>query len=252
MAGLTVSTIDGLAAAKLRLGLESFDGIIVDEGQDLIDIDNVDKIDSNLKDGLANGRWCFFHDINNQSGLFGEIDRDGFDYLNSLNPANVPLKTNCRNTRIILDKVQSSLAADMGARGAGDGPRVHEFHAATVENATCQLASEIDEVIKGGGLSPGHLTLLSPFEFSESLLAGLPEVYKKNIHVLDEYSFRKFPGDRISFSTIANFKGLENEAIIVVDLIDPKKFKGDFVNHYVAMSRARSFLSIIWSDYGVD
>ena len=70
--------------------------------------------------------------------------------------------------------------------------------------------------------------------------------------MLDEYSFRKFPGDRISFSTIANFKGLENEAIIVVDLTDPKMFEGNLVNHYVAMSRARSFLSIIWSDYRVE
>ncbi len=255
MPGLTVSTVDGLAAAKRRQGLENFDAIIVDEGQDLLDIDNVDRIGQALKSGLPNGQWCFFHDINNQSGLLGEVDEEAFDYLKALNPAIVPLNTNCRNTRIILDKVQTALAADMGVRGAGDGPTVHEFHAVTKEQAVSELAREIDEVIKVGGLSPGLLTLLSPFKYDESLVARLSDKYKDNIHVLDEYSFRRFPGDSISFSTITHFKGLENEAIIVVDLISPDRFEGDLANHYVGMSRAKSYLSLIWSPtmpgYGV-
>jgi len=247
MPGLFVSTVAGLAMAKRRRGVDFFDAIIVDEGQDVLDVENLDKIDQALKSGLANGLWCFFHDINNQSGLLGEVDEEAFDYLKALNPAIVPLNTNCRNTRIILDKVQNSLAADMGVRGAGDGPDIYESHAGNRLQAVDELAKEIDKVIKLGGLSPGQLTLLSPYQFEESVVSELPNSYKDNIHVLDEYSFRNFPGDKVSFSTISNFKGLENEAIIIIDLITPSECKSGLVNHYVGMSRAKSYLSLIWS-----
>ena len=112
-----------------------------------------------------------------------------------------------------------------------------------------ELTKVIDELIKVGGLSPGQVTILSPFNFDESVVVDLPDGYRKNIHVLDEYSFRNFPGDRISFSTIANFKGLENEAIILVDLAAPDVCENDMANHYVGMSRAKAFLSLIWSEY---
>jgi hypothetical protein len=63
--------------------------------------------------------------------------------------------------------------------------------------------------------------------------------------ILDEYSFRNFPNGNTCFAEIANFKGLENEAIIVVDLPPPEKNSLNPVIHYVAMSRARSVLSLI-------
>ena len=206
MPGLTVSTVEGLAVAKRRQGLESFDAIIIDEGQDLLDIDNIDKIDQNLKNGLPNGQWCFFHDINNQSGLFGDVDKEALDYLNAQNPVLVPLKTNCRNTRIILDKVQTSLSADMGVRGAGMGPNVHEVHAVTSEQAVSELAKAIDDVIEVGGLSLGQLTLLSAFDFDESLVVQLSDKYKQSIQVLDEYSFRNFPGKIFLFPQLRILK----------------------------------------------
>ena len=249
MPKLTVSTVDGLAVAIRRQGLDLFDAVIVDEGQDLLDIDSIDKLDQSLRDGLTGGQWCFFHDINNQSGLVGSFDLDAFEYLSSLTPSNILLKTNCRNTHLILEKIKGHLAADMGVDGAGEGPSVAEFNAATRAQAVGELTKVIDELIKVGGLSPGQVTILSPFNFDESVVVDLPDGYRKNIHVLDEYSFRNFPGDRISFSTIANFKGLENEAIILVDLAAPDVCENDMANHYVGMSRAKAFLSLIWSEY---
>ena len=249
MPGLTVSTVDSLIKAKHRQGLEFFDAIIVDEGQDILDFDSLDKIDQSIKDGLAGGQWSFFHDVNNQTGLVGTFDTEAFEYLNSLTPFKLPLNTNCRNTRIILDKVKDSLAADMGVAGAGEGPSVHEFEAATKDQAVSELIKVMDELIKAGGLSPGQITILSPFAYEESVVADLPNIYKSAVQKLDEYAFRNFPGGNITFSTIADFKGLENEAIILVDLIAPDACDGDIANHYVGMSRAKSFLALIWSGY---
>ena len=75
----------------------------------------------------------------------------------------------------------------------------------------------------------------------------MPEKMKKNIAKIDDYSVRSFPIPEISFSEIKNFKGLENEVIIVIDLAKPDNLKeNEKVEHYVAMSRARALLSVIW------
>lgn len=206
---------------------------------------SLDKLDSVLQGGLAEGRWCFFHDKNNQSGFFGSPDKDAIDYLSSMQPTKAPLRTNCRNTRVILEKVQTSLGADMGVRGAGDGPKIRECLASSKEEATRLLENELFELVDHGGLSPGDVTILSPLNFEDSCAAGLSERLKRQIMILDEYSLKSFPSIKTSFAEIGNFKGLENEAIIVVDLPSPEHSRKDLAKHYVAMSRARSVLSII-------
>ncbi|RLA50413.1 MAG: nuclease, partial [Gammaproteobacteria bacterium] len=57
---------------------------------------------------------------------------------------------------------------------------------------------------------------------------------------------QSFPPDKISFSRIRDFKGLENEAIIVVGLPPPAENPEFHTEHYVAMSRAKALLSIIY------
>ena len=64
--------------------------------------------------------------------------------------------------------------------------------------------------------------------------------------VLDEYSVRSKERRKIGFAGIKDFKGLENDAIILVDLPPPNRENGDVAEHYVAMSRAKSVLSIIY------
>ena len=66
------------------------------------------------------------------------------------------------------------------------------------------------------------------------------------VRKLDEYSMREMPGDKVGFARIEDFKGLENEAIIVVDLPAPAGADRKLAEHYVAMSRARSVLSLIY------
>lgn len=242
---LTVSVVDPLRNACRRQGLKHFDALIVDEGQDFFDMVSLDSLDGVLKGGLVDGRWCMFHDVNNQSGLFGSIDQEAMHYLEAIHPAVVPLRTNCRNTRIILEKVQTSLGADMGIRGAGDGPKIRERSAETREESAQLLALELVELIDLGGLSPGDVTILSPCRVEDSCVAVLAEKIRREIVVLDAYSLRNFPNGKTSFAEIANFKGLENEAVIIVDLPPPANVGPNLVAHYVAMSRARSVLSLI-------
>lgn len=250
--GLIVSLIDATRTALRRSGINFFDAVIVDEGQDLMDMDSLRRLDSLMPGGLAHGRWCFFYDINNQSGLLGTVERDAVAFLEHCNPARIPLRTNCRNTRVILDKVQDMLGADMGVRGAGDGPAVREYDVCSREESAALLANEIFEIIDAGGIPPGSVTILSPLPFQDSSVSLLPDSIRERITLLDEYSLRSFPLAEASFAQIPNFKGLENDVIIIVDLARPKKGRGPLSMHYTAMSRPRAILSLIFTRFQVN
>lgn len=244
--GVVVSVADRAAVAARRLAIEHFDGLIVDEGQDLLDLATLDRLDAVLAGGLDGGRWCFFHDRNNQAGFFGPPDPDALALLDDCDPTHVQLKSNCRNTRQILEEVQSSLGADMGVRGTGEGPNVHRYHASSRQEAANTLEAELERLMGRGGLPPEDITLLSPLAFRDSAAALLPPGLRSQILVLDEYSMRHFPPPGISFAEIAHFKGLENEAVIVLDLPEPGSSPGSATDAYVAMSRPRGLLSLIY------
>ena len=245
MPGLSVSLIDGVRLDCRRAGLERFDALIVDEGQDLFEMSCIETLDGVLAGGLEAGRWCWFHDLNNQS-LTPRFDRRAKDYLESLDPVRMPLRINCRNTRIILGWIQDALDADLGVHGAGAGPAVRRQGAATRQESAELTAREIGELVDVGGLAPGSVTILSPFDLAESSVALMPPHAARRIRRLDEYSMRDLPGDKVGFARIEEFKGLENEAIVVVDLPAPDGRGRKSAEHYVAMSRARSVLSLIY------
>ena len=247
MPGLTVSSIDGVRLDCRRAGLERFDALIVDEGQDLFEMRCIETLDGVLVGGLEAGRWCWFHDLNNQS-LTPRFDRRAKDHLESLDPVRMPLRINCRNTRVILEWIQDTLDADLGVHGAGAGPAVRRQGAATRQESAERVAGEIVELVDVGGLAPGSVTVLSPFDLAESSVALMPPDAARRVRRLDEYSMRDAPGDRVGFARIGEFKGLENEAIVVVDLPAPDGTDRRSAEHYVAMSRARSVLSLIHRD----
>ena len=149
MPGLTVSLIDGVRLDCGRAGLERFDALIVDEGQDLFEMRCIETLDGVVAGGLEAGRWCWFHDLNNQS-LTPRFERRARDYLESLEPARMPLRINCRNTRVILEWIQDTLGADLGVQGAGEGPDVRRQTAAGRRDSAERLAREIDDLVDCG------------------------------------------------------------------------------------------------------
>ena len=117
-------------------------------------MDVLDMLDSFLLGGISEGRWCFFHDVNNQSGLCGSYVPDAYEYLSSSNPLQIPLKTNCRNTLPILQRIQGDLSADVGNSGVGAGPEVREVCVADADSAIEALEKELHDLVDGEGESP--------------------------------------------------------------------------------------------------
>ncbi|MCG3770203.1 MAG: hypothetical protein JW384_01346 [Nitrosomonadaceae bacterium] len=244
--GLVVSTFDGLDVAMQRSRISKFDALIVDEAQDLMQMGLLDRLDACLENGFSGGRWALFADFQNQSGLIFPTESSALQRIEGYQPTRVPLRTNCRNTLEILETIKFRLGADMGVRGSGSGPAVKEIRVKSKEAAAKALAHELGELVNGG-LTLSQITVLSPLTYGDSAVGLLPEKWLQSVEQLDSYAIRTFPPGRISFAQIAAFKGLENDAIIVIDL-PPSKSSESRTLHYVGMSRAKVCLSVISSD----
>ena len=217
----------------------------MDEGQDILNMDSLSKLDACLNGGLEAGRWGFFHDANNQSGLCGEYLPDAYEYLNSQSPMRVPLRTNCRNALPILKGIQSTLQADMGNPGVGDGPSVREFSSLDRETLVHHIEQELETLTEKEGFSYGDLVILSHVPFQESLASQLSPRWRQSIVELDAASAFNTTRHSIGFAQIADFKGLESDVVVLIDLPAPGAISELRSLHYVGMSRAKAVLSII-------
>lgn len=244
--GLTVCLASSIKTNAKRAGVEKFDGLIVDEGQDLLSMDVLDNLDSFLEGGLGSGKWCFFHDVNNQAGLCGAYDPEAYEYLKSNGPVPVPLTKNCRNSLPILLKIQNDLSADVGNSGVGDGPAVREMQSQDNDSVAQSVEKELYDLINVEGFNLGDIVILSPFSFNDSSLASLSDDMQAKISVLDDTSPRNIRRSTIGFAQISDFKGLESEVIVLIDMPKPGASEELLAQHYVGMSRARALLSMVY------
>ena len=156
----------------------------------------------------------------------------------------VPLTRNCRNTRPIVEEVQRRTGCEMGHKEQGEGPRV-EFVEAQAGQSSERRTEAVIKKLLADGVAMSHITILSPRTWAESCASRLSDQISREVIQLDECSMREFPPSRISFARIQDFKGLENTAIVMVDLD-----KTLFDQHppallYVGMSRARAYLAMV-------
>lgn len=245
---LIVTTISGLSSTMRREGIDSFEVLIVDEGQDILNIRDLEMLDSVLQGGWSEGQWYFFHDSNNQANILTELDTNALNWLKSKNyPAIFKLNINCRNTKNILSKIQTSLECDVGKPALIEGPEVTEF-SGTREVLSEKLSILLKE-LRVSELDKGSITILSAVRRRKSILSLLPKDEVQDIVELDDYKVKSYPFSDITFAEIANFKGLENDVIILLDLEQPDSLS-DGVNkhslHYVGMSRAKAKLYCFW------
>lgn len=235
---VTISTIDSAKVDMKRLNIEKYDVLIVDEGQDLFTLNAIIKLNELIKGELQNGEWYIFHDINNQ--VLDAIDENALDFLEDIHHTKIPLTTNCRNTNPILEYIEKSLNVNMGKKDKAlvNGPKVVEVFIQSKEG----VEKEIKKLLADGVLM-SDITILSPLNYANSSVQNLSKNMQNKITELDSHSIQNFPPKNISFAKINEFKGLENEVIIVIDMLKPTDNNS---LHYVSMSRAKGLLVLIW------
>lgn len=224
-----------------RVPWPSFDMIVVDEAQDLLEEEYLDVFDLLLKGGLAGGMWALFGDFERQA-IYSEEGGAGalqaIEALSDRAPAHstYPLRINCRNAVPIAETLAITSGLSPGYKRVLhdiEGSDVDPLFYSTVADQQKQLAFAIErlrEVFK-----PGEIIVLS-MRNDENSCAGNIESEEAGLKLAP---IRQV-GDAqtIPFSSIHAFKGLEAPAVIITD-IDSLNDEKSRALLYVGMSRAR-------------
>jgi hypothetical protein len=218
-----------------------YDVLIVDEAQDLMSADDLQTLSGQIQGGLEHGRWAFFLDQNMQSSIRGRMDLDSLALLREFGGIPGHLRWNCRNTQPIMMQTRLVTGADLGNPTAGAGPPVKYVYYTDTDDCAQKLQRHLSELI-AGDIAPGDITILSTRSLPESSASRLSDKWLRTLVELRPDIAEAMPLPSMTFSRIADFKGLENRFVAVVDIDTFDTSDRDLANLYVAMSRARAGL----------
>lgn len=221
----------------------SFDFIVIDEFQDLFDEKEcfLVALDSILEKGLERGRFAFFGDFDHQSLYHPSISLESVtDTLEKYTSfTKCRLTINCRNTPEICQTITDLTGVKYKS------VRLHPSHLQpkfkqykTDDDEKAKLDDLFHTLIVEQKISPSDIVILSPKSRKRSVIRN----YKTS--EIDNLTIPKT--DRITFSTIYSFKGLESPVIIITDV---ESYKNQHLANnesliYVGVSRAKAQLYI--------
>ncbi|MBN9747329.1 hypothetical protein DMP23_40605 [Amycolatopsis sp. A1MSW2902] len=234
---ITVLPFDRLDEVKHR----TFDHLILDEAQDLMTFDSLEVLEELVADGLEKGRWIFMLDQNNQVLAPDSYDPEAWDYLRTLGSVYGPMKRNCRNTVQIVKQVQQFTGADLGIASAGEGSPAQFVDSRDPQHEAGLLDNYVNELGQQD-VSLHDITLLSAagnWETSSARLSRRASKIQRFIDIVGSETAKH----RLTWSSIADFKGHESHIICLIDL-EPEHLDGRLDAIYVAWTRARAQLWI--------
>jgi len=218
------------------------DVLILDEAQDLLLESYVDVFDLVVKGGLNGGTWRAFLDP--KQNIFLAVHPEGMRRLLVAHPAQYRLTVNCRNTAPIAvsTALLSGIAADETL--VVGGPEVEIRWHRNAATQVRQVSRHLNRLLSGG-LRPSDVILLSTRRLSRSSLASGLDSVPYDVREMSEEPLG--PEKALRYSTIAGFKGLEADAVLIVDVNDLTSEESHSAL-YVGASRARALLALFISE----
>lgn len=216
-----------------------FDAVVVDEGQDFKAAwwDTIELLNKRPTEGPL----YIFHDPDQQ--IFSDT------------PPTMPdlgkpflLPVNCRNTGQIAARCGRILRKDIPVNlDTPEGKKPKFIHATTDQAQRSEVESQIkDWFAPVGGLRGARVAIVTRSKVEKSSMAGLKSIGGQP---LTEDLERWREGKGVLLASLYRFKGLEADAVILVDVTqtDPNAKPGGFrpEHFYVACSRAKHLLTII-------
>jgi hypothetical protein len=221
-----------------------YDVLIVDEGQDLLKAAYVDVFDALLRGGIKSGIWRMFYDPNQD--IYGGQQPQAFQALDKSRPAHFRLHTNCRNTQPIAFTTSMLSGTRCDETFTVHGPEVRKQWYLSPQQQIRQISNHLNFLL-GSGVAPHEITILSKRRLQNSALAmglrGVP------LALVDTSQAMTTQGDEkgLRFSTVAAFKGLESEAVVLADVDDLLSGEARELL-YVGTSRARMLLALFLNE----
>lgn len=231
------------AMAAMELQSPAADSLVVDEGQDVLAEEYLSALGEALRGGLDHGRWRVFLDANNQASVYGSMSQTMLARLRSVATLSI-LTINCRNTRQIA--LQTNVVAEPKrfADARVDGVPVEFFSYSTERECAGKLEKVLGD-LRHDYVPAGAVTVLFARQPSEIVLRCLARLGVRELVESDlvaEGSAEK--PETVRWSLVSRFKGLENDAVILVGITDIESPWGRAVT-YVGMSRARLRLYVL-------
>ena len=217
--------------------LRPFDTLVVDEGQDLLLDSYLDLFDFLVAEGLSGGRWRIF--LDHRQNIYGANVPKTLNRLREHSHVDFELTLNCRNTAPIAMATSLFAETPLYEISEVEGPEVMLTWYGDAVQHTEVLGSLLDQLIEEN-IQLNQVVVLSPKRLENSEIPRrLP-----NGTVLWQADQPR-PGRRhVEFSTIASFKGLEREAVIVAG-VDNLRSDEARTALYVGLSRAKGILAAI-------
>jgi Nuclease-related domain/AAA domain len=212
----------------------AYDVVVIDEGQDLLRDSYVDVIEGLVGGSLRTGHWRIFLDPN--QNIFRGVAASALQRLRSTDPVEWPLTVNCRNTAPIAAQVSLMSGVPLSEVLSPNGPDVEIRWYDSAEDER-DLVDDVLRTLSREGLSPSRTVVLSRYRLDGSAMSAAA-------NVVDVSRGAEHDGlDGIRFSTIASFKGLEADAVLLVDVDDLLSDDG-LASVYVGASRAKVVLRV--------
>lgn len=222
---------------------ELFDAIVIDEGQDLLNIETIGVINSLLKQGLEESHWVMLLDPNQNIFNCDEEYEATLEYVRELySPVVLKLRTNCRNTEQIARRTAALTIVPPAKYLKVTGPKVVVQRYETEKEFFKLLRREIMS-LQSSGVSPKDMVILSKKTKDHSILHAVDELC--NIRIIERNNIDDVGKPYLNFFTIQSFKGLESNVVFLVDIDGFKSLENRQLN-YVAMSRAKIQLQLFF------
>lgn len=185
-----------------------FDQIILDEAQDILDQETVDILDLILKSGLKNGIYSFFGDFdfqNVQNKKLIDIEK----FKNNYAPFSSVLKENCRNMPDMIQTAKFYCKYNPYTRvlrhDENSDPIIEIY------NNNSDLLEKLEKLINS--------LVQQKFKFDEITVLTFKSKEKSILKKLDFNGSQDLKYiKRLNVKTIREFKGMENNVIIIVEL----------------------------------
>ncbi len=228
----------------------SYDMIVIDEAQDLLNDEYLDVIDLLLRGGLAGGQWVMFGDFAKQAIYASDVGQLANQLVGGLvarspNHVKSTLSINCRNAEPIAGLLTIASGLNPGYKRV-----LHDMAGADVTPLFFSTADGQHELLRRalGELTktfkPEEIVVLSMRANERSCSAAATETLK-GIHLLPMSETRDAAA--VEFTSVHAFKGMEASAIVITDIekIDDDRTQALL---YVGMSRARIVLYMLMSE----
>ena len=218
-----------------------YDALIIDEAQDVLSSAYINCLDSVVKGGLDNGNWLMFLDPESQKNMFLNLDEVTYESLKS-KAVTYTLSVNCRNTRPIAIQTEIISGIQTAKVKKIEGMPVQYIWYDNDTDQAIKVSDAINKLLHDR-VAADNITILSPKRYSSSLAGTGRLRVKKPLFHLDADNVKSVRGDRIAYTSIQSYKGLEGSVIVLTD-ISELDGEWDRIVNYVGFTRARTALIV--------